>query len=672
MARGQHPLHRTLVSWLSRARQGAAAVSTASPSYRPDIDGLRAIAVLSVIGFHVAHHILPGGFLGVDIFFVISGYLITSILWRQVGQGRFSIAGFYDRRVRRIMPALLVLLGFSTIVALAILLPADLIGYSKSLLATLLFVANIYFWRDTDYFARAAEDKPLLHTWSLGVEEQFYIFFPLLLYLLRKLPNRAVMAVLAGIAAVSFVGNAGALYIGGDSPAFFLLPTRAWELSFGAVLALLPYSDRPARRRAETVLGLLGLVLILIALVHPQLPLTAFPVATPAVVGATLIIWAGMGRTCAATRLLALRPLVFVGLISYSLYLWHWPIIVFAQYYLIRELTWQEDLLLISLMIAVAAASWRFIEQPFRGKAMPIVRVRAFAVSAGLALCAVSALTLAMAGFPQRLSATAATVNEAVGTNYRCGFKDWLTLGRSRACAVNLPSRDPRDADTVLLGNSHMQMYAPVWRRILAERRLNGLLVPVNGCLPTVVANISTTCIAVARRNLAEVLNLPRVTTIVLGFNWGLGDDGLVDANGRLLDNRQNQALIMALDDLLARIQQSHRQVVLIGPIAEPGWDVASVLSRQLAYGRRLDRPTYLKESVFAAHFAPALDHFAGELGHAFARPDSVQCADGVCRYLIGGRSLFADSTHLAEAELERFRTIFEQALPPPGRAPAS
>src|SRR3954447_22772118 len=230
--------------------------------YRPDVDGLRAIAVMSVIVYHLFHTALPGGFLGVDMFFVLSGFLITTIIWREAQVRDFSILRFYDRRVRRILPALLLVLFATTIAALVILLPADLVGYGQSLLATMTFVANIYFWRDTDYFARVADYKPLLHMWSLGVEEQFYIFFPLLLVLLARFRQYVALYTIIPLAAASFALNIFANQVGGSSPAFFLLPTRAWELGLGAVIALLP--TRVLRPTSANIIAAIGLVLVVV------------------------------------------------------------------------------------------------------------------------------------------------------------------------------------------------------------------------------------------------------------------------------------------------------------------------------------------------------------------------------------------------------------------------
>jgi peptidoglycan/LPS O-acetylase OafA/YrhL len=631
--------------------------------YRPDVDGLRAIAVISVVFFHLFKSAAPGGYLGVDMFFVLSGYLITAIIWLEIRERKFSIVRFYDRRIRRIMPALLLLLLVTTLVSVLILLPTDLIGYGKSLLATLVFTANVYFWRDADYFSPAAEQKPLLHIWSLGVEEQFYILFPLILVLLaRWWPRRAPYAI-GALTIGSLAANVLALYVGGSVPAFFLLPTRAWELGVGALLALLPAHAAP-RAAAARVAASVGALLVAIGIIHPLDLFWIVPVALPVVVGTALLVLGGQHDRSPINRVLRWHPVVFVGLISYSLYLWHWPIIVLTQYYLVRPLTLPEAAAALVLMTACAAGSWWFVERPFRRKQTPIERVRFVAAVGAVTLAAAAAGILFARGLPGRLNAEAAVINQAVDTNFRCEISDYLAFGRSRACGMNLPSRKPADADVVLLGNSHAQMYTPVWTSIIADRGQAGLLVPANGCLPTMKANISRECMEIARDNLTEISKLTRAKTVIVGLNWEHRQGVLIDSGGHTLDDNDNRAIISALDDLIDRLHSVGKQVVLIGPIAEPGWNIASTLSRQLAFGHELNRPTFLPASDFKQRLGPAIQHFDSRGDIGFARADKVQCPGERCYFVLDGRSLFSDSNHIAIAELQRFRAVFQAALP--------
>lgn len=630
--------------------------------YRSDIDGLRAVAVLSVVFFHLFKQALPGGYLGVDMFFVLSGYLITAIIWMEMRENRFSVVRFYDRRIRRIMPALLALLAAVTLICALLLLPSDLIGYGKSLLATLVFAANVYFWRDTDYFSPAAEQKPLLHIWSLGVEEQFYILFPLILVLLARWRAHRALYAIGALTLGSLGANIFALRIGGSLPAFFLIPTRAWELGLGALLALLPAQSVP-RSRGAGFAAALGAVLVIIGIAHPVDSYWFFPVAVPVVIGTALLVLAGRHDESPVTRLLRLRPVVFTGLISYSLYLWHWPIIVLSQYYLVRPLTPLETAAAAALMAVCAIGSWRFIERPFRNKQMPIGKVRIIAAAGAAVLAAAAAGILAAKGMPARLSREAAAINQAVDTNYRCAISDYLPFGGSRACVMNLPSRNPGDADVVLLGNSHAQMYAPVWTSILAERGMQGLLVPVNGCLPTIQANISRECLGIARKNLDEISRLARVKTVIIGLKWDHLQGPLEEPGGNVPDDTDKSALVSALDDLIDRIRGAGKQVILVGPIAEPGWNIASILSRQLAYGHLPDRPDYLPLAQFTERLGPAIAHFSARGDIVFVRPDQVQCPKDRCKFILDGRSLFSDGDHIARAELPRFRPLFEAAL---------
>jgi peptidoglycan/LPS O-acetylase OafA/YrhL len=631
--------------------------------YRADIDGLRAIAVLSVILFHFSRSTLPGGYLGVDMFFVVSGFLITSIIWREAQNGQFSIVRFYDRRIRRIIPALLVVLLFATPLAAVTLLPRDLIGYGKSLLATVLFGANFYFWRETaGYFQVAADQQPLLHTWSLGVEEQFYILFPLMLALLARRWPAGTLPVMGALTLSSLAFNMLAIDVGVGHAAFFLLPTRAWELGVGSILALLPLWVSP-RGVTASLIAVLGLLLVVIGIVHPLEGFEPVPVSVAVVGGTALLILSGSQDRWAVNRALRLRPVVYIGLISYSLYLWHWPILVFGQYYLVHSYSAAEVVAAVMVLTTCGSLSWRFIELPFRSKMMPFQTSR-YVAAAGVAALATAAVVLIWSdGLPHRLNKDAARINEAVGTNYHCSLSDTLSLGLTRACRMNLPSGNPEDADVVMLGNSHAMMYAPLWASILAERRQTGLLIPVPGCLPTIQVNASLECNRIAQRVLAAVVALGRVRTVILGLTWY--DDSLLDANRGWIDNSDMRALVSALDDLIDQLQRAGKQVVLIGPIAIPGWDVPSVISRRLAFGRMTDQPTFQPASDFAKRFGPVIRHFEARGDIGFARPDLVQCSKERCSYLLDGRSLFADEHHLAAAELWRFRAVFEASLLP-------
>lgn len=651
---------------------GADAAPFTAVGYRPDIDGLRAIAVVSVVIFHLSRSTLPGGFLGVDMFFVLSGFLITSIIWREGAGGDFSIVRFYDRRIKRIMPALLLLLLFTSVFAYLILLPADLIGYAKSLLATLAFSANFYFWRDTSYFSRMAEEKPLLHIWSLGVEEQFYLLFPLLLaFLARRWPRAALPTILA-LTAVSFSLNPIAYNLGLEGAAFWLLPTRAWELGAGAILALLPAWFSP-RRQTGAALGLAGALLALAGIAYPFKALAPLPVALPVVVGAALVIYAGFSKASPVNRALSARPLVFVGLISYSLYLWHWPIIVFGQYYLVRDYTLAEKLAAAAVMFVAAAGSWRFIERPFRSKHMPVRTSRMAAAGGSVVFVSVATALLAHQGFPNRLNKEAAVINDAVGAMYHCPLSNYRSLGSARVCPMTAGLTNPADADVVLLGNSHALMYAPVWASLFGERGRSVLLILMNECLPTTQVNLSSVCKDVAKANLGEVLSLARAKIVVLGLTWWNGAR-LQNADGQTVEGNGTPELTAAIDDLIGQLRRAGKQVILTGPTAQPHWDVPSVISRQIAFGRPFDRKPYLPLADFNQRFGSAIRHFEQRRDIGFARPDVVQCSGERCEFLLDGRSLFADGNHLAEAELWRYRAPFERALEsidvPPKKTP--
>ena len=632
--------------------------------YRSYIDGLRAVAVLSVIAFHASGRLLPGGYLGVDIFFVISGYLITNVIWREAINGEFSIARFYERRVRRIMPALTVLLILSSALSIAFLLPIDLEGFAKSVFASIGFVANIYFWRGTDYFSRLADEKPLLHLWSLGVEEQFYILFPVLVVACLRYRRSLLLPLIAVLVILSFVANVFALRIGGGSPAFYLLPTRAWELGAGALLVLLPVG-RPADGKVRFSLALLAIVLLTIGLRFDggSLWRGELPVAIWVVLGTSIAIYLGESGGSWLTRGLSMRVLVWIGLVSYSLYLWHWPVFVFARYYLVQSgFSIAEGLVLFALMLILATLSWRYVERPFRDRAMPVRRVLASMACGCILVVGCSAMTLAKNGFPSRFSPAVARINAAVGAEYHCGMTQMFPFGGSRACMIGTSVRNPDAAVLALVGNSHAQMYTPVIADILRQDGEVGVLVPLDGCLPIPDYNETQLCMQQAARNLAAVESLPNVRVVVLAMSWQ-SDGPMYTRTGPVPESQEPEIFREKLDGVIENLEQNGKAVVLVGPLAIPGYDAPSIVARQLAFNHPVTEPLFEPESSFLAQYRSTLSHYESRSDIVFIRPDRIECQDGKCDFFPGGISLFADSNHLSESSVFLFQSAFEPAL---------
>ena len=338
--------------------------------YRAEIDGLRALAVLPVILFHAGFEWFGGGFVGVDVFFVISGYLITTIIISEMAEGKFSIVNFYERRARRILPALFFVMAACLPFAWLWLTPNDLKDFGQSLVAVSTFSSNILFWLESGYFDTAAELKPLLHTWSLAVEEQYYIFFPIFLILTWRLGVKWVLILLSVVFLLS-LGVAQWSAYNKPSAAFFLLPTRGWELLVGVFAAFyLNYNTHLKSHILNQALSLLGFGMIVYSIIAFD-ETTPFPslYALIPTVGTGLLILCAVPKTF-IHKLLSLKFIVGIGLISYSAYLWHQPILAFARhkYRLLGDI---PDPILIGLCIAsliMAWFSWKFVEAPFRAK----------------------------------------------------------------------------------------------------------------------------------------------------------------------------------------------------------------------------------------------------------------------------------------------------------------
>lgn len=361
--------------------------------YRSDVDGLRAVAILPVILFHAGIPPFTGGYVGVDVFLVISGFLITNLLADEMTGDRYSLVRFYERRARRILPALAVVLLLTTLGAFIVMSPPELIEYAKSLIASALFTANFHFWLSTGYFAPTAEELPLMHIWSLAVEEQFYLIFPPVLFLLWSLTFRRRMAILWTAATVSFL-----LCVVGikDYPeaTFFLLPTRAWELLAGSLCALHLHGKE---RTGNGPLALLGLALILISVFAFQ-ESTPFPSHFALLpVGGTVLILRYTAPGQLVYRILTWGPMVGVGLISYSAYLWHQPLLILTDIYSYDPVPFHVRMALVGLTLVLATLTWRFVEQPFRGRTPSVLPGQAALLRAS-AVCLVFIAVLGTTG----------------------------------------------------------------------------------------------------------------------------------------------------------------------------------------------------------------------------------------------------------------------------------
>ncbi|WP_079202262.1 acyltransferase family protein [Pseudomonas sp. CC6-YY-74] len=441
-------------------------------SYRPDIDGLRAIAVLAVVLFHIDPALLPGGFAGVDIFFVISGFLITGNIIKDVRsvQG-FSWGEFYRRRALRILPVLFFVLLVTLLVGHFTLLPEDLEELSYSALASVFSVANVYFtyFLDTSYFADDSNLQPLLHLWSLGVEEQFYLFWPIILIaLLARFSRLWLLWVTLILTLASFV-LAELMLPSAPMFAYYMLPTRAGELLIGALLALWlsdKRADMPEWRRL--LLSVVGAALIVFSLGWITEDM-GFPGsnALPSTIGAALLIWAGSNRSVGVTRILALRPLVLIGLISYSLYLWHWPVLAFYRY-VFGVVEPVVGVALFGAMLLLSVVSYRWVEKPCRqlrwsfGQVMMrVVAANAFVVSA---LCGAIVLSggLGLYSFDTQYQAQLKALSPAPAAYsypYVCQRRLLRDVDlQSEACIVN----SEREPAVLLWGDSNAAHYVGI------------------------------------------------------------------------------------------------------------------------------------------------------------------------------------------------------------------
>lgn len=621
-------------------------------SHRNEIDALRALAVLAVIGFHFFPNVFPYGFLGVDLFFVISGYLITKILQEQLLNATFSYLLFYIKRIRRIFPALLVMLCITSIAAVLILTAPDLERYAKSQLATLSFIANIYFWRTGGYFSTTDELKPLLHMWSLGVEEQFYLFFPLALAITLKLCKTIYgrLAVVFLISICSYSVNIYLTSIGGANPVFFLLPTRIWQFGLGCFFAILPLVELKKYRINSNMVFSFAIILVGVNLISPR---TAIPSATFLSLGAGLILWNSLNEQSVLSRLLSAKPIQVIGQSSFSLYLWHWPILVFLKYMYIDELSVLVLFIALFFTFALSYFSWKYIENPFR-RTISTNNLLLFVACIYLILIGFALHAITSAGYPGRDSALINSISSAIDSNYRCPPSSYRLYGASRSCLIGDAGAKPSIA---LLGNSHAQMYAPAIEQSLSNNNLAGLIIPLNGCLPTVNINISKDCLRMASVNYEALKNDNSIKTIVIAMTWY--SDNLMDKDANTIidtDFRLREESIMSLVNGLTK---AGKLVYLVAPIAIPNFDFASQASRALKFDKG-DTLFSTSRAEFDKKYGRIISSLSSNLRLRLIKPHEVFCDKSECFFADSQGAYFSDSNHISSYGAKKVQKAFD------------
>ena len=659
---------------------------TATPrhAYRADIDGLRAIAVLSVVFFHANVAPFAGGYVGVDVFFVISGFLISRNIGDEILAGRFSFATFYERRARRILPALFAMLLVTTAFSLFLFSPQEMARYAKSLIAATLGFSNMVFRSQatgSGYFEDGAEPDILLHTWSLGVEEQFYVLLPLLLLLLKRLRPARAWLCLSALAGLSFAWAVWTLQFKPNYTFYVVFP-RAWELLAGSLLALRPTAERvkPVPTWLKETAAVAGLSAILVS-VFAYTKSTPFPgtAALLPCLGSCALIWSGEERSDRSTmvaRLLTLPPVVWLGLVSYSLYLWHWPVIVAERMLDPFAATSVSTVAVIGLSLFCAVLSYRFVEQPFRRKRVLVGRLALFAASgvAVASVIAVGAVTLATHGLPSRFDTR--TVAALEGNEDRArdvipsACLNWRKPLKTLDDLALCPIKDGDLRKVAFVGDSHVAQLRPVVDQLVQEGLFGGR---------SVIFPVSASCVLSTSMNLVKgpafcptfmrmartLIEDDKVDTVLIGFSaWFERVSGavcLTDSSGQCRQVLGSAEVVRRLAEELAEevreLRSRKKTVILMLPLPRYDRSIPTVQKRLVLYrARHLDGlADALAGDVRRYDFSDTrriLLETAKTAGAVVYDPRASLCNGDDCSFAIDNLSLYSDDNHLAETQV--------------------
>jgi peptidoglycan/LPS O-acetylase OafA/YrhL len=637
----------------------SASESPVSPrvEYRPDIDGMRAIAVMAVLLFHAGVPGFSGGYAGVDMFFVISGYLITAQVLLECRAGTFSLAHFWARRVRRIVPALALVILVTVVVGWFLLFPINYRDLGRSVVAQAVFSSNVFFWLKSGYFAAPSETKPLLHTWSVSVEEQFYLFIPIILSLALRRGRGVMLLSLVACFIASFVCST---YQSSHYPdaGFYLLPSRMWELLIGCLLATVSFRSTNARLARFIAVAGVGGVLASLPSDYAGWLLWPAPMALVPCIATACLIASGPPANSAINRLLAMPALVAIGVRSYSLYLWHWPLLAFARYTSVSPLSVWQCLLVIACSIPLAELSYRFVERPCRRWQLCQSPRAAFSYGcvALAACCGLGGAISYYNGFPSRHSDQATLLaGIATAAESRASYCDAIAISHSSASGLCRLGQVTSDRPVVLVvGDSFAGMYLQVLQELSEHHGREVWFNQEPNC------EVYNSILAAVRSG--------RVGDVVICYSWrralqggipelspGETEQSVLDERlgfvSRLLSTDREGRFEKELVGLIDSIHLLGARVWLVD--APPYYPTHVPLKIALMLQRGLD-PTSFGNSL-ASHgneIRPVHDVFERieRLGNAKVIWTATVLADedGRCRTWIDGRCLYSDDAHLS------------------------
>jgi peptidoglycan/LPS O-acetylase OafA/YrhL len=622
--------------------------------HRKEIDGLRSIAVLPVILFHAGFEFASGGFVGVDVFFVISGYLITNQIVSEKVAGTFSLADFYERRARRILPALFVVVACCIPFAWLWMTPLQLKEFAKSLVAVCLFSSNIEFWKETGYFAPAVGEKPLLHTWSLAVEEQYYLLFPLFIIVGWRYGQRSivVLVIILGLISLALAEYSSRHYAGAN---FYLLPTRAWELLIGATVAMFLLKRTVTSCLTNNVLSSVGLILILFSVFGfgKTTPFPGFYALVPTLGTALIILWGVRGTL--VHSLLSQRPLVGLGLISYSLYLWHQPLLAFGRLHSLYPIPEAVFIFLALMSLPLAWFTWRFVEVPARKRSCFEQRALITVMpTAATIICAVGIIFYFHIGFSTRndlLSTFENRIAHNYGLSAECDRSDdgfqvrpACESGPHPTIAVWGDSFAMHLVDGVIAANPKRSI-------VQVTRSVCGPIVglgPTNSEYPL---DWAKSCLSFNYSVFAYLKDRPDIVDVVLSSlfeQYVSGDfDFLTDQGLRKTDTEFARIAFLRT---IRSLNALGKKVTIVSPPARNGNNIGRCLFRAMSEGRSLTACDFSVElyRTFALRTTDFLKSIERSGEARIIWLPKYTCAELNCPASVNGVLLYQDNAHLS------------------------